>query len=123
MAQQPSEADDIDAAYIADLTRLERIYSRQDPATHRLIVRTYIRAHYQPQDDRRDRETDEEFSSRQQEDIHNLDSALALLDVYSEHDELGRIQEECESGDDPGDDEDGACGEDIRSGLRSGREV
>ena len=36
---------------------------------------------------------------------------------------VGRLQEECQSGDDPGDDEDGARGEDERQRLRGGRAV
>ena len=36
---------------------------------------------------------------------------------------VGGFQEECQPGDDPGNDEDGARGADERSGLRSGREV
>lgn len=48
---------------------------------------------------------------------------LANLDKHTVQNELGGVQEECQSGDNSGNDEDGARGEDVGSGLRSGGEV
>jgi hypothetical protein len=55
--------------------------------------------------------------------FRNKAYAVIRLKIDNQKDVLGWLQKECESGDDAGDDEDGARREDIGSGLRGGRTV
>ena len=54
---------------------------------------------------------------------YNISRSGYLIFLRAGQNELGRVQEECQPGDNPGDDEDGARGEDIGSGLRGRGEV